>query len=86
MGMKLATLAWLWFAPTAEATRRRVLQGLEALGKWSMLDVFIVAIVIVAVKFGWMSKAHAESGVYVFAASIFLSMAVSMWVDRLSKR
>ncbi len=84
--IKLAALAWLWFAPTAETTRKKVLSGLEALGRWSMLDVFVVAIVIVAVKFGWMSKANPEAGVYVFALSIFLSMTVSMWVDRLSKK
>ncbi|MBM3990943.1 MAG: paraquat-inducible protein A [Planctomycetes bacterium] len=75
---KLALLGWLWFLPTGPALRRRVLEALEAVGRWSMLDVFAVAILIVANK---MSVA-AERGIYWFCAAILASMVLTTLVRR----
>jgi paraquat-inducible protein A len=84
--VKLAALAFLWFVPLGEKNRQAVLRWLGILGKWSMLDVFVVAILIVLVKLGPLAKVQPQRGVYWFAAAIFLSMITSMYVDNLAQK
>jgi len=83
---KLATLGFIWFIRLAERKRQAVLHWLGILGKWSMLDVFVVAILIVLVKLGPLAKVQPQRGVYWFAAAIFLSMITSMYVDSLARK
>jgi paraquat-inducible protein A len=83
---KLATLALLWFTPLAEQKRQTVLHWLGILGKWSMLDVFVVAILIVLVKLGPLASVQPQRGVYWFAAAIVLSLITSMYVDSLARK
>ena len=84
--VKLMALAFLWFVPLGEKKREVVLHWLGVLGKWSMLDVFVVAILIVLVKLGPLARVRPQRGVYWFAAAIFLSMLTSMYVDHLARR
>ncbi len=83
---KLAMLGFIWFIRLAERKRQAVLHWLGILGKWSMLDVFVVAILIVLVKLGPLAKVQPQRGVYWFAAAIFLSMITSMYVDSLAQK
>ena len=84
--IKLTALAVIWFARLPDAGRSRLLHWLGALGKWSMLDVFVVAILIVLVKLGPLANVEPRVGVYVFAAAIVSSMLTAMHVERLAKR
>jgi paraquat-inducible protein A len=81
---KLATLAVVWFVPLAEGRRKLALHWLGILGKWSMLDVFVVAILIVLVKLGPLAKVEPQRGLYWFAAAIVFSMITSMYVESLA--
>jgi paraquat-inducible protein A len=81
---KLAVLGFVWFIRLAEEKRKTVLHWLGILGKWSMLDVFVVAILIVLVKIGPLAKVEAQRGLYWFAGAILLSMITSMYVDSLA--
>jgi len=81
---KLAVLAFVWFVRLAEAKRKTVLHWLGILGKWSMLDVFVVAILIVLVKLGPLAKVEPQRGLYWFACAILFSMITSMYVDSLA--
>jgi paraquat-inducible protein A len=83
---KLALLVWIWFMPTAQARRASWLRALEVLGKWSMLDVFVVAILIVATKLGPLALVKPKAGVYYFAAAILSSMIATVLVRRLAVR
>lgn len=83
---KLLTLLWMWFVPARDESRRRALKWLEALGRWSMLDVFVVAVIIVLVQAHSLLDAEPRAGIYVFAAAIGLSMLVSMYFSRLAKK
>jgi len=83
---KLAMLGFVWSVRLTEARRRAALHWLGILGKWSMLDVFVVAILIVLVKLGPLARVKPQRGVYWFAAAILLSMITSMYVDRLAQR
>ncbi|HIO93087.1 MAG TPA: paraquat-inducible protein A [Leucothrix mucor] len=62
------------------------LQVIETIGKWSMLDVFVVALLLVSVKLGALAKVEVHYGLYAFASSVLLTMALSYWIHRLSKQ
>ncbi len=81
--IKMITLGLIWFVRMTAEKRQRILSWLEILGKWSMLDVFVVAVTIVAVKFGVFADAQPRIGIYFFSGSIILSMAVTVWIDML---
>lgn len=83
---KLALIARLWFTPMAAASRRRVLEWMEGVGRWSMLDVFAVAILIVVNKIGKTSPVTAQAGVYWFCGAILLSMTLTWTVRRVALR
>ena len=51
---------------------------LERLGKWSMLDVFVVAIFVVSIKLGNMASVNIHYGVYAFALSVILTKFI-LW-------
>jgi paraquat-inducible protein A len=84
--IKLVALTVIWFVRLPSERRNILLHWLGVLGKWSMLDVFIVAIMIVLVKLGPLAQVEPRSGVYVFAAAIAASMLSAMYVDRLARR
>jgi paraquat-inducible protein A len=83
---KLAMLGFLWGVRLAEQKRQAVLHWLGILGKWSMLDVFVVATLIVLVKLGPLARIQPQRGVYWFAAAILLSVITSMYVDSLAQK
>ena len=84
--VKLVSLYALWFLPMRPESRKRILYGLSLLGKWSMLDVFIVAVLIVSVKLGALASANAENGIYFFGASILLAMVATALEERLVRK
>lgn len=52
----------------------RSIRILDLIGKWAMLDVFVVALVIFTVKNTGLANAVVEPGLYLFVGSILLSM------------
>jgi paraquat-inducible protein A len=76
---KLAGLAWLLFAARGRATRRRRLltrfyAGLDFIGRWSMLDVFLVAFLAGIVQFGALATVEPRAGIVAFAAAVVLTV------------
>ena len=65
---------------------RRYLHWMHLYGKWSMLDVFIVAVLVVAVKLGAIAQVEMRYGLYAFAASVLLTMFVTARVVVLADR
>jgi paraquat-inducible protein A len=81
--IKLLLLALVWNLETQNsAAHRRHLRWLAEYSKWSMLDVFVVALLVVSVKLGALAQAHVREGIYFFAASVVLTMLVSYWIGR----
>ena len=80
------TLFVTWFIRLEDRQRKFLLYFLAVLGKWSMLDVFITAIIIVWVKLGPFADAQAEKGVYYFGLSILMAMAATTVQSYLIKR
>jgi len=55
----------------------RYLHWMHAYGKWSMLDVFVVAVLVVVVKLGAIASVQMEPGLYAFAGSVLLTMYIT---------
>ncbi|BBO87900.1 paraquat-inducible protein A [Desulfosarcina ovata] len=53
----------------------------EAIGRWSMLDVFVVTVLVALVRLGYLSTIEAGPGVVYFAAVVVLTMIAAMTFD-----
>lgn len=72
-------LIWMWrlqFNRRHPPTRLR-LRILEALGKWSMADVLVIALAVFSFRGNLVFGATPQPGVYVFAAATILAMITS---------
>lgn len=83
---KVLALVAAWYVRMPAEKRDRMLHWLGMLGKWSMLDVFVIAILIVLTQSKGVVDARAQSGLYVFSLAILLSMVTSIRVERLAKK
>ncbi len=84
--IKLLLLLVIWNLEDSGSPRHKVhLKWLDTYGKWSMLDVFVVALLVVTLKLGMLAHARVEFGLYAFAASVVLTMLVSAWVGRYTR-
>lgn len=61
---------------------RKTLNRLQWLGKWSMVDVFVVALVVVAIKVSLVSDVTVHAGVYVFCAAIIFSIIAMHFLEK----
>ncbi|MHA1152288.1 MAG: paraquat-inducible protein A [Alphaproteobacteria bacterium] len=74
--LKMLVALTLWYGADARGPDLAGLLGwLEAFGRWSMLDVFVVALTIVAIQISIVSDVTTHAGLYVFTAAVVLSMA-----------
>jgi len=66
----------------------KMVRFFKVLGKWSMLDVFVVALLVVYLGAGngGTSRSEIEIGVYFFLAYVLLSMAASLAAERMLKQ
>lgn len=62
-----------------------IVKFFKAIGKWSMVDVFVVAtfLVYLTADKGDVSRAEAEVGLYFFLAYVIVSMIVSLSADKM---
>jgi paraquat-inducible protein A len=85
--VKLALALYLWFhAEAGSASLRRALGLLELAGRWSMLDVFVVALLVVSIRTSLIDDVTVHPGVYVFTAAIVLSLVVVQRMAVLARR
>jgi paraquat-inducible protein A len=84
--LKLVGLAWLLLAVRRRATRgrhglTRLYATLDFVGRWSMLDVFLVAFLAGAVQFGALATIEPRSGIVAFAAAVVLTILATNAFD-----
>jgi paraquat-inducible protein A len=85
--VKLGLLAVIWAEREHNLVRvRRWHRWVEHLGKWSMLDVFVVAILIVALKSASVAELHIGAGLYLFTFSVIATQVASSLVATLLER
>jgi paraquat-inducible protein A len=72
---KIGAALWLWYAADANSDGlHRALDRLEVLSRWSMLDVFLAALTIVAIQVSLIGEVTTHLGLYVFTAAVVMSM------------
>jgi paraquat-inducible protein A len=82
---KLLVLGLLWLLPRGPRDGRTLFL-LEALGKWSMLDVLVVALAVLTLQSSFFINSRLEHGVYYFAGAALASMLLSAATRRLARR
>ncbi|HPE60985.1 MAG: paraquat-inducible protein A [Thiothrix sp.] len=61
--------------------RMRLYKMTEYIGRWSMVDVFVVAILIALVQFGNLARIEANTGTLCFASVVVLTMLAAHTLD-----
>jgi paraquat-inducible protein A len=84
--LKLAGIAWLLVATHRPVRGRartltRLYAALDFIGRWSMLDVFLVAFLSGAVRFGVFATVQPRAGIIAFAAAVVLTMLATAAFD-----
>lgn len=83
--LKLAVLAQLLLGAGSKPWRlQRLLRLMHDYGRWAMLDVLVVAVLIVTVKLGAIASVEIHAGLYVFGVAVLLIMWITHRVARLS--
>ncbi len=65
---------------------KRWMAYLNAVGKWSMLDVFVVAVLVVAIKLGTAVRVEIRYGLYLFTLAVMLTMTVAWMLAHEEKK
>ncbi len=85
--LKLGLALYLWYhADAGGALLGRALGWIEQLGRWSMLDVFVVALLVVAIQASLISDVAMHAGIYVFAAAVVVSILAVQRMTKLARR
>lgn len=50
-------------------------------GRWSMLDIFVIAILVALVKFNRLGSVMAQPGIYAFSAVVVMTMLATLTFD-----
>jgi paraquat-inducible protein A len=74
---KLIVLFRLWNHPYTADRCEELAHRLAVFGKWSMLDVMVVGLLVVIVKIRGMVAVNVHAGVYLFAMSVILTMLLT---------
>ncbi len=63
--------------------RKKLLHLMHNYGRWAMLDVMVVAMLIVSVKLGAIASIQIHPGLYVFGSAVLLVMLITHYVVKL---
>jgi len=69
----------------SSSKNKKHLNWIHQIGKWSMLDVFVVAILIVGVKLGPLVNIEMKFGLYAFTISVILVMIITSQIVKLTR-
>lgn len=84
--VKIGTGLALWYTlDGSHETARRALRVLGALSKWSMLDVFVIALVVLVADGRLLTSADIGVGAIVFSAAVLLSTWLIWRLARLAE-
>ncbi|WP_419904609.1 paraquat-inducible protein A [Kiloniella sp.] len=73
--MKIFVADYVWRARNVEhKSVQKAVKLIDLLGKWSMLDVFVVGMIVISAKSSGMANATSQPGMYYFGASVIFSM------------
>ena len=61
--------------------RTRLFRAVDFIGRWSMIDVFMISILVAMVQFGQIANVHAERGMLAFASVVILTIFAANCFD-----
>ena len=73
--------AYLYYYPPIPTALARWQTWLGKLAKFSMLDVFVVAQMLMILKLGWLVEVQIHSGIYWFSAAVILSLVAGIAIE-----
>lgn len=81
--VKLLTGLWIWARVDAISPgARRAVAFVAAMGKWSMVDVFVVALLVAAIQVSIITNVAIHAGIYVFTGAVLASIALLHFLER----
>ncbi|MTD26581.1 membrane integrity-associated transporter subunit PqiA [Erwinia sorbitola] len=86
--LKMLAIGWLcWHANERDSNRddsdkmHRIYEVVEFVGRWSMIDVFVIAVLSALVRMGQLMSIYPASGAVLFALVVILTMFAAMTFD-----
>ena len=84
--LKMVALVYLLVSVQRHSTHRplertRIYRVVEFVGRWSMIDVFVVTIMVALVQLGALASVHAGSGAIFFCAVVITTMVAAKSFD-----
>lgn len=85
--VKINAMLALWVSPRLDKEQAgKLYHFVSNLGKWSMLDVFVLAILVLTVKSSGVANIEVGTGFFLFFVSVMLTQISSLWTGRLVTR
>ncbi|MBI1176646.1 hypothetical protein GC207_04320 [bacterium] len=85
--VKITALLAVWLYPRLTREQAKTFyKFVSHMGKWSMLDVFVVAILVLTVKSGGVASVKVGGGFFMFFVSVMLTQIASTWTGRIASR
>ena len=83
---KLVGIALLLYSiqrhqPMSPRQRNVMYRFIEWIGRWSMLDIFVIAILVTVVNFGSLASIEPNAGAAAFASVVILTMLAALTFD-----
>jgi paraquat-inducible protein A len=81
---KIGVLLFLVLTIGMAARRRgrtRLFRAVEGIGRWSMLDVYVISLIVAVVNLGAYSSAAADVGALAFAAVVLVTIVAARQFD-----
>ena len=79
---KLGLCSYIWYQGVSQSQKERWIHWLAVAGKWSMLDVMVVSLLVVILKLGDLVDVQVHLGVLFFAVSVILSMLITAEIGK----
>jgi paraquat-inducible protein A len=84
--IKLLGLTWMLLATRYAwadglVARTHLYRAIDAIGRWSNIDIFSVAVLVAILQFGSLTSVHAGAGLVAFAAVVIITMLATMTFD-----
>ena len=81
--IKMMALLALWVAPgLTRDSAQRYFRFVSNMGKWSMLDVFVVAILVILMRSGGIAEIAIKDGVVLFTCAVILTQFAAFSTGR----
>ena len=84
--LKLMILIFLLISTQMKSTwrpkdRTRLYVAIEAIGRWSMVDIYVVALLVTLVQFGGLATIRPAAGAIAFGGVVVVTMLAAMSFD-----